>query len=213
MNTPLEEKLWSITEKGIIQSNHIIPLKRNKKISILDYMNKEKFFLEIGCGWGEVAIQLAKENTNIGFVLLEKKINRVNHILKEIKKNDLTNIKIIILNINWFFEEIFFHNQFSEILLNFPDPWPKLRHRKHRSFTDDFTNSILKFLSPKGRFRFATDHGGYGRSIIRLLRNSSFSEMDSFTFSLKRPDLPVSFFENLKITEKKKIYYIEFYKK
>ena len=213
MNTNLEEKLWSITEKGIIQSNHIIPLKRNHKISILDYMNKEKFFLEIGCGWGEVAIQLAKENTNTGFVLLEKKINRVNHILKEIKKNDLTNIKIIVLNVNWFFEEIFMHNQFSEILLNFPDPWPKLRHRKHRSFTFEFTNSVLKFLSPKGRFRFATDHGGYGRRVIRLLRNNSFSELDSFTFSLKRPDLPVSFFENVKITEKKKVYYIEFYKK
>jgi tRNA (guanine-N7-)-methyltransferase len=213
MNTNLEEKLWSITERAIIQSNHIIPLKRNQKISILDYMSKEKIFLEIGCGWGEVAIQLAKENTNTGFVLLEKKINRVNHILKEIKKNDLTNIKIILLNVNWFFEEIFLHNQFSEILLNFPDPWPKLRHRKHRSFTVEFTNSVLKFLCPKGRFRFATDHGGYGRSTIRLLRNNSFSQMDSFTFSLKRPDLPVSFFENLKITENKKIYYIEFYKK
>jgi len=213
MNTNLEEKLWSITEKGTIQSNHIIPLKRNQKISILDYLERENFFLEIGCGWGEVAIQLAKENPKTGFVLLEKKVNRVSHILKEIKKNELTNIKIIILNINWFFEEIFLENQFSEILLNFPDPWPKLRHRKHRSFTVEFTNSVLKFLCPKGRFRFATDHGGYGRDTIRLLRNTSFSELDSFTFSLKRPDLPVSFFENIKLKENKKIYYIEFYKK
>ncbi len=213
MNTNLEEKLWSITEREIIRNNHIIPLKRNKKISIMDYMEKQKYFLEIGCGWGEVAIELAKENPNTGFVLLEKKINRVSHILREIKKNEITNIKIIVLNINWFFEQIFSENQFSEILLNFPDPWPKLRHRKHRSFTVEFTNSILKFLCPKGRFRFATDHGGYGRSTIRLLRNNTFSEMGSFAFSLQRPDLPVSFFENLKIKENKKLYYIEFYKK
>ncbi len=208
-----EDKLWSITEKVYIPSNHILQISRNQKILISEFMSQKKFFLEIGSGWGEVAIQLACENPDTGYVLIEKKINRVKHILKEIKKNELNNIKILLLNVNWFFGDVFEDSQFSEILMNFPDPWPKLRHRKHRSFTPNFTKSILSLLICGGRFRFATDHGGYGRSALRILRKNTFDEMDHFSFLLKRPDLPKSYFENLKIKENKKIYYIEYYKK
>jgi tRNA (guanine-N7-)-methyltransferase len=213
MKNSLEDRLWSITEKVPILSNHILQISRNQKIQISDHMNQKKFFLEIGAGWGEVAIQLACENPDIGYVLIEKKINRVQHILKEIQRNELTNIKILLLNVNWFFGDVFRESQFSEILMNFPDPWPKLRHRKHRSFNSDFIQSILKLLTSRGRFRFATDHGGYGRSALRILRKNTFDEMDQFSFFLKRPDIPKSYFENLKIKENKRIYYLEYFKK
>lgn len=213
MKNSLEDKLWSITEKLPISSDHVLRISRNHKIKISEHMSQKKFFLEIGAGWGEVAIQLACENPDTGYVLIEKKINRVQHILKEVKRNELSNIKILLLNVNWFFIDVFSESQFSEILMNFPDPWPKLRHRKHRSFTPNFTRSILSLLTSGGRFRFATDHGGYGRSALRILRKNTFDEMDHFSFFLKRPDLPKSYFENLKIKEYKKIYYIEYFRK
>jgi tRNA (guanine-N7-)-methyltransferase len=212
MNSEIKDKLWSIVEKKIIESPHLIYIKRGTIVDPSKIFPGKKIFLELGPGWGEVAVELASKNEDFGYLLVEKKINRVKHIIKNINKNNLRNIKIIILNFNWIFEDIFAPNSFDEILLNFPDPWPKLRHRKHRTFNPEFTNNILNLLMPNGRFRFATDHGGYGRSVVRFLRNGSFPSMKDFHFALNRPDLPISYFETIKIKEKSKLYYIEFYK-
>jgi tRNA (guanine-N7-)-methyltransferase len=213
MNSEIKDKLWSIVEKKILESPHLIHIKKGSIVYPSQVFPCKKIFLELGPGWGEVAIELASKNQEYGYILVEKKIDRVKHIIKNINKNNLKNIKIIILNFNWIFEDIFNPESFDEILLNFPDPWPKLRHRKHRSFTPDFTNNILNLLVPNGRFRFATDHGGYGRSVVRFLRNGDFPLMKNFHFALNRPELPVSFFESIKIKQNSKLYYIEFYKK
>ena len=213
MNEDIKEKLWSIVERKTLESPHLIEIKRGTLINPSLIFPEKKNFLELGPGWGEVAIELAIKNKNVGYILVEKKINRVKHIIKNINKNNLNNIKIIVLNFNWIFEDIFTTECFYEILLNFPDPWPKLRHRKHRTFNVEFTQNILKLLTTNGRFRFATDHGGYARSVLRFLRKEKFSQMKDFHFALNRPELPISYFETIKIKEKSKLYYIEFYKK
>ncbi len=45
----------------------------------------------------------------------------------------------------------------NEIWLQFPDPWPKVRHEKNRLLTSDFLNDIIRLLRPQGRFCFRSD--------------------------------------------------------
>ena len=213
MDEKIIDKLWSLSERIPFDSKFLIHINRNQKINPLNIFNYEKYYLELGPGWGEVSIEMANQNKDVGFILIEKKINRVQHILKEINKYNLNNIRIVLLNFNWFLKEILQEDSYHEILLNFPDPWPKERHRKHRSFDIKFANDILCLLKNGGRFRFATDHGGYGRSVIRMLRKSQIESLQSFHYSLNRPNLPFSYFEKIKLSENKKIYYIEIRKK
>lgn len=203
------EKLWSITEKAVIDSPFVLQINRNKMINPKNIIEKDSYFLELGPGWGEVSLDLAIKNPHYAFFLAEKKINRIHHILKKIEKNKIENIRLLILNFNWFFREIFENDCFDEILMNFPDPWPKSRHKKHRSFDENFLVTILDILKNRGRFRFATDHGGYGRDAIRVLRTSQLNQLYKFTYTLSRDDLPVSYFEDIQKKNGKRIYYVE----
>lgn len=168
--------------------------------------------LELGPGWGEVALDLAETNPDTGFFLAEKKINRVQHILKEIEKRNIQNIRILTLNFNWFFKEIFQENSFEEILMNFPDPWPKSRHKKHRSFDKTFLEGILQILKSGGLFQFATDDGRYARDTIRILRSEEFKNKLNFSYALERNTVPVSYFEKIQRQGRKRIYYLSFQK-
>lgn len=206
------EKLWLLTERTKVQSPFLVPVHRGTEIIPADILPKEKHTLELGPGWGEVALELASSQPDTGFFLVEKKINRVRHILKEIERRNLENIRILILNFNWFFSEVLCGNSFDEILMNFPDPWPKTRHKKHRSFDKSFLEGILHLLKMGGNFYFATDHGSYGRDTIRILRNAEFKERLSHQFSLERSTFPISYFENIQKRQGRRIYYISFRK-
>ncbi|MDX1959342.1 MAG: methyltransferase domain-containing protein [Leptospiraceae bacterium] len=208
----LQKRLWELKPGKDLSSPYFINLDFGEKVILNKlFPDSKKYFLELGSGWGEVAVELASKNPETGFLLMEKKINRVENTIKLLEKQNLSNIKFLNLNFNWFLEEVFLENSFDEILLNFPDPWPKAKHHKHRSFDEEFFESILKILKPDSRFRFATDFAPYGRKVIRLIRRKK-NGYKNFGWGFERKDFPVSYFEGKKIKEGKKIYYLELYK-
>lgn len=202
-------KLWKIATKKTFDSELFLEVEWGKPIIVKNiFPDKEKFFLELGSGWGEVAIQLATENPNTGFILLEKKPDRLKETFRKIQKRGLANIRFLNANFNWFLEEFFESNSFDEVLLNFPDPWPKNKHHKHRTFNEDFPKKLFYLLKPNGLFLFASDHGGYARSVIRNLRKypNLFIEVE---YSFERKNFPISHYEQKKRNEKKCIYYLK----
>jgi len=212
MDEKLKEKLWKIATRKVFSSPFFLEVRWQEPLNLKKiFPNKEKTFLELGSGWGEVAIQLAQQNPNTGFVLLEKKPDRVRKTLKEIEQRQLSNIRFLTANFNWFLVEFFEPNSFDEVLLNFPDPWPKTKHHKHRTFNPSFPAKLFYLLKPKGKFQFASDYGPYAREVIRILRKESLF-FSNPSYSFERKNFPISHFENEKLLENKKIYYIETYK-
>ncbi|MBE7413078.1 MAG: methyltransferase domain-containing protein [Leptospiraceae bacterium] len=211
MNIQLQKKLWSIAAKPPLISEFLIVPEWKTPCDIKKYFSGEiqSYCLELGSGWGEVAIRLALENPNIGFVLMEKKKDRIQNTLRKIQQKNLINIRIISVNFNWFLKEIFSPLTFDWIILNFPDPWPKKKHKKNRTISEDFLNLIWSILKPNGKFQFATDYGPYARQVISIFRkmNQKFSFTEEYSFS--RKIFPVSKFESMKIREGKRIYYLE----
>ena len=49
----------------------------------------------------------------------------------------------------------------GRLLLLFPDPWPKLRHHKHRILQPDFLSTVAEHAAPDCRFYFRTDFAPY----------------------------------------------------
>lgn len=51
------------------------------------------------------------------------------------------------------------------VIVQFPDPWPKLRHRKHRYLNKKFVNVVWEMLKPGGFFFFKTDVENYFQEV------------------------------------------------
>ena len=211
MEQKVTEKLWKIANSHSGHSEYFIPLEYGKPLFLKNLFKQEyeSFFLELGSGWGEVALELAGKQPKTCFILMEKNIGRVKTTVKQLKHRKLENIRFIPMNFHWFLSSIFMPEQFSTILLNFPDPWPKKKHHKHRTVNIQFIDTMYTLLTSNGKFLFATDYGGYGREVIRLFRNQDKFIYDKNEYSFQRENFPISRFEEEKRNEGKLIYYIE----
>ena len=209
MDTVIQEKLWKIITKIPFQCEYWLKFDRQPISSDLPFFQSyETYLLEFGPGWGELAVQLAKGNPKQGFVLVEKKKDRLQAIYQKIKKEELRNIRLIYLNFNWFLKGIFEKNLFHTILINFPDPWPKKKHHKHRTVNLDFIEKIHCLLVNQGKFYFATDNQEYAKEVLESLeRVHFFSYTEKFSYT--RKSFPISYFEKIQKEQNKPIYYIE----
>lgn len=208
----IQEKLWSFTIRTPFSSPYLLhPKERGKKIDLKSNFPKEiqNFVLELGSGWGEVAIELASKSPHTGFLLMEKKINRIIHTEKLRKERELENLRYMTVNFQWFFDELLEKECFHMIFINFPDPWPKRKHHKNRVMQKEMLEKFHRLLKPEGILRFATDYGPYARKTISLFRNSTLFEPVGPEYYFERPEIPRSFFEQEKREENKRIYFLD----
>ena len=63
----------------------------------------------------------------------------------------------------------FADDSLHEVLLYFPDPWPKKRHHKRRIVQPVFADEIARVLAPGGIWRLATDWENYGQHMRDVL--------------------------------------------
>ena len=134
-----------------------------KKISLesfreLEQLNEYKYIsLEIGFGTGDILLHNALNFPNNLFVGIEYYKKGIAQLLLNIEKYNLKNIRI-------FYGDAFDYlklvktNYLDEILIMFPDPWPKRRHWKRRIINKDSVNEISRTLKPNGKVLFFTDN-------------------------------------------------------
>jgi tRNA (guanine-N7-)-methyltransferase len=85
----------------------------------------------------------------------------------------------------------------DEVLLYFPDPWPKKRHHKRRIVQPEFVALVASRLRPDGVLRMATDWEPYAAHMLEVASNCAAlrNESPDGTF-VPRPDSrPVTKFE------------------
>jgi tRNA (guanine-N7-)-methyltransferase len=176
MNLELQRKLFSIVRKPAKYKEHpaiILPEALQPiEIERLFFSKNTFHVLELGCGWGEFALEWINRFPEHEYIAMEVKADRIKKILKKIDKKNIKNLKIIPINFQWFFEEIMPENSFNFVIINFPDPWPKRRHWKHRLIQKPFLEVLYRILRNHGMVYIATDYGPYARKILSLFRKS-----------------------------------------
>lgn len=174
----------------------------------------KKYVLEIGCGWGEFTRDYASMHKDWLFVAIEKKKKRVMRSIAEQKKRNIENIYYMINDVDWFFTLLFTEKCFDYVIINFPDPWPKARHHKHRFMGRQFIDYLLSRLRSGAIIDFATDYWPYLEQVFYELE-ATVGLQNVFgggVIKTSLPQRPVSYFESLKKEEGENTWFLRYQK-
>lgn len=198
--------------RPIHNDSRVIHVTSIEKLPVhtLFHRDESHHILELGAGWGEFCIQWMQKHTDHEYVAFELKGDRIKRLLKDLDRYQITGVSVISINFNWFLEQILPDNTFDEIIINFPDPWPKKKHWKHRLVQESFPDRIIGLLRNEGIIHIATDYGPYARKILGIFRRrSDFKSLYAFPdYKRIRPEsFPGTRFEEIHTGDGKRPYY------
>ena len=98
--------------------------------------------LEIGFGNGESLVALASGHAERNYLGLEVHPPGVGHLLLCCEAGQLSNVRVICDDAVQVLQRRVPDASFDEVLLYFPDPWPKKRHHKRRIVQPAFVELV-----------------------------------------------------------------------
>jgi len=175
----------SVSNKTLI--NDLLPKIEIKKSSIkkdLETLNdkiiKNKVFLEIGFGSGEIIAEQASKDKDWFFIGVEPYLNGVVQLLKEIEKKYISNISLF-LDDGLILLENLPTNSIDMMVILFPDPWPKKKHKNRRFINLNSIQKISRVLKPRAKVILASDHWGSQNWILK-----NFIDSNSFKWAAEK---------------------------
>jgi tRNA (guanine-N7-)-methyltransferase len=126
--------------------------------------------LEIGFGNGDNLAQLARTHPARDFLGVEVHRAGVGRLLLALENESLGNVRIVCHDAVEVLAQQLPHDCLDEILILFPDPWPKKRHHKRRLLQAPFAELAASRLAPGGVLRLATDWQPYAQEMLELLK-------------------------------------------
>ena len=137
-------------EYGKENEKHIIDTKAL-------FGNDNPLRLEIGCGKGQFAMEIAKRHPEINFIAVEINRNVIVQACEKAKRENLNNLRFLIFGaekLGLYIEE----ESVELIYLNFSCPFPKKRYAKHRLTHEGFLEIYKKLLKDGGEIHQKTDN-------------------------------------------------------
>ena len=119
----------------------------NYKINLeTDIKNNKKNIIDVGSGWGENTLFLAKKNPDALIIAIEIFWDGNINLCKQLSKLKLYNVKIFLSNVLKLLDHLNKVDYFNEIWILFPDPWPKNKHFKRRLINDNFFAKVYPYI-------------------------------------------------------------------
>ena len=131
--------------------------------------NNNPLNLEIGIGNGEFIAKYASDKPEENWLGVEvfKKIFKLAE--KRANKIETNNIRIIQFDAALILR-LMEDESLSNVYVNFPDPWPKKKHKRRRLLKPEFMQLIVSKLKKGGLMQIATDHDDYADEINENLK-------------------------------------------
>ena len=145
----------------------------------------QKIHVEIGCGSGNYLWHWSQNHPQDAFLAFELRFKRLVLAAKKLQQTQQENV-LLVKDRGEYLNDYLSHHEMDELHINFPDPWPKKKQKKHRLLCSDFLQTTYPLFRPQGGLRFKTDHLEYFHSVVALLRTSAGYEIVEYTEDLHR---------------------------
>jgi len=153
--------------------------------------------LEIGFGNGESLVALAAAHPDRDYLGIEVHRPGVGHLMLRAEELGLGNVRAICRDAVEVLQQCVPPASLDELLLYFPDPWPKKRHHKRRIVQPDFIALVASRLRPGGVLRMATDWQPYAEHMLEVASGCAAlrNESRDATYVQRPESRPVTKFE------------------
>ena len=184
------------------------PFEKDSKI----FLDKKPFYIEYCSGNGQWITEKAMQNPEINWIAIEMRFDRARKIYAKKVNLNISNLFIVLGEGLTFTRYYVPDNMILKAYVNFPDPWPKKRHAKHRLVCDTFVSEMKRIVQRDGKVTLATDDKETSYRIISEFNKDKIwhSVFEKPFFINSWPGYGNSFFENLFIKKGKKIFYMQF---
>lgn len=89
--------------------------------------------------------------------------------------------------------ELFVPGELNDVFIFFPDPWEKLRQRKHRLIQDQFLTQLFEMQRPGSKLIFKTDSRDYFEWSLERFKRSPY-KLTGHTFDLHHSEFAATNF-------------------
>lgn len=173
--------------------------------------NTAPIFCELCSGNGDWIVAQALHHPEYNWIAVEQRFDRVRKIWSKMHNQGVTNLRIVSGQAQDFFKAYVSDAAFRQIIINFPDPWPKSRHRKHRLFQKPFFNDMVRALLPKGALILVTDDLPYMQEATQVMQKE-LQPVCPAPYYEEVNEYGNSWFERLWRSKGQGIFYTEFIK-
>ncbi len=160
--------------------------------------------IEFCSGNGEWIANMALSHPHLNWIAVEKDFYRAKKIWLRLFRQSLPNLFVVCGEALSFSKHYLEDHCLSEAWVNFPDPWPKRSHAKHRLIQKPFEAEMRRTLSCEAPLTLVTDDERYSAQMTQVFsswKGNSSSEM---------PGYGTSYFHTLWLEKQKQIHYHRF---
>jgi tRNA (guanine-N7-)-methyltransferase len=118
-------------------------------------------------------------------------LGRVRSTCRRVARLNVKNARVLRIESSYAVANLLPRDSVTAFHLLFPDPWPKRRHQRRRSFTEEFLLAIHGDLIADGLLHIATDDAEYFRHIKSVIAAAHI-----FATSHEQNNFPPSSFEH-----------------
>lgn len=145
--------------------------------------------VEIGFGTGDALAALAGSEPARDFLGIEVYPPGVGRLLARCHEAGLDNVRVAMDDALDVLGHWLAPSSVEEVLIWFPDPWPKKRHHKRRLVRPWFAALVHRVLQPGGSLHLATDWEPYAEHMLGVLESHpGFSNCAAPNRFMPRPE-------------------------
>lgn len=121
------------------------------------------YVVEIGFGNGDFLCGLASAEPESNLVGVDTSPSCVVRAYRRIGRRKLTNVRVFAGTGEFIVRNVIPDGTLERVYVNFPDPWPRRRHKGRRLLTRSFFELLAHRLTHAGSLLLTTDHEDYCR--------------------------------------------------
>ncbi|MDD3118887.1 MAG: methyltransferase domain-containing protein [Victivallales bacterium] len=161
MRNKIEDKYINILSGEYCRLDRIITLPPDRLIEV-----------DMGCGKGSFATQLAARYPDRLVIAADVMIGRLRKLVKRNEREGIVNMRALRVEARSLLVLMMPDRTVHRLHILCPDPWPKDRHRANRLLCADFMGQIHRILQPGGMFHFSTDDVNYLTAVEQVVTAS-----------------------------------------